>query len=69
MNLRFLTTAILIGLMAQAAVAQKKSTGAPLETVSERKLGVVYKTVGKRKLEFDVCYTATRHILRNASRR
>jgi acetyl esterase/lipase len=36
--------------------AQRKKPGKPLETGYERKLGVVYKTVGKRKLEFDVYY-------------
>ncbi|MDF1755892.1 MAG: alpha/beta hydrolase [Verrucomicrobiales bacterium] len=36
--------------------AQQKKERKPLETGAERKLGVVYKTVGKRKLEFDLYY-------------
>lgn len=38
------------------AEAQKKKPKQPLETGAERKLGVVYKTVGERKLEFDMYY-------------
>ena len=39
------------------AVAQKKRKPLePLETGNERKLGVVYKEVGKRKLALDVYY-------------
>jgi len=34
----------------------KKRPQVALETGGERKLGVVYKTVGKRKLEFDLYY-------------
>ena len=40
------------------AVAQKKKPAKALETGHERKLGVVYKTVGKRQLQFDVYYPA-----------
>jgi hypothetical protein len=36
--------------------AQRKKPRKPLETGYERKLGVVYKTVGKRQLEFDMYY-------------
>ncbi|YCM42780.1 alpha/beta hydrolase [Verrucomicrobiaceae bacterium 227] len=36
--------------------AQRKKPGTALETGHDRKLGVVYKTVGKRKLEFDIYY-------------
>ena len=56
MRLPCLSLVILIGLFAQAAVAQKKKPREPLETGFERKLGVVYKTVNQRKLEFDVYY-------------
>lgn len=38
--------------------AQDQKPQAALETGFERKLGVVYKTVGERKLEFDVYYPA-----------
>lgn len=38
------------------ADAQKKKPRKSLETGGERKLGVVYKTVGQRKLEFDLYY-------------
>lgn len=37
-------------------VAQKQRPQEPLETGGERKLGVVYKTVGKRELAFDLYY-------------
>ena len=46
---------ILLGLSIQAAAAQEKPNE-PLETGFERKLGVVYKTVGKRELAFDLYY-------------
>lgn len=36
------------------SVAQSKKPGEALETGGERKLGVVYKTVGQRKLELDL---------------
>lgn len=38
--------------------AQRKKPKKALETGAERKLGVVYKTVGKRELEFDMYYPA-----------
>ncbi|MGK0186157.1 MAG: hypothetical protein ACI9R3_001940 [Verrucomicrobiales bacterium] len=59
MKRRFTIIVLLCGLFAQAAVAQKKKPGEPLETGFERKLGVVYKTVEKRKLQFDVYYPET----------
>lgn len=46
-------------LVHQDVVAQqRRKPSTPLETGFERKLGVVYKTVGKRKLEFDMYYPA-----------
>ncbi len=41
------------------AEAQKRKSKTALETGYERNLGVVYNTVGKRKLEFDMYYPAT----------
>lgn len=41
------------------AQAQRQRAKEPLETGFERKLGVVYKTVGKRKLALDVYYPET----------
>ena len=57
----FISLVTLIGLFfVQAAAAQKKKKPTTaLETGFERKLGVVYKTVGKGKLELDVYYPAT----------
>lgn len=42
--------------LASAEAAQRKKPRAALETGHERKLGVVYKTVGKRNLEFDMYF-------------
>lgn len=39
-----------------SGAAQSKKPRVPLETGFERKLGMVYKTVGERKLEFDLYY-------------
>jgi len=41
------------------SVAQSKKPGEALEIGGERKLGVVYKTVGQRKLELDLYYPTT----------
>lgn len=54
-----ITLLTLILCLCQAA-AQRQRTKAPLETGFERKLGVVYKTVGQRKLEFDMYFPETR---------
>lgn len=43
----------------QTAEAQKRKPQAALVTGHERNLDVVYKTVGKRKLEFDIYYPAS----------
>ena len=50
---------IVIGVFAPAAVGQKNRTRAPLDTGFERELGVVYKTVGERKLALDLYYPKT----------
>ncbi|MDA8964624.1 alpha/beta hydrolase [bacterium] len=51
---------IILALLAvlSPADAQKKKPRKALETGHERKLDVVYKTVGKRKLELDIYYPA-----------
>ena len=59
MRAAFINLVILIGFFVQTAAAQNKKPTTALETGFERKLGVVYKTVGKRQLEFDVYYPAT----------
>lgn len=56
MRIPCIRLAILIGLFAQSAAAQDRKPRAPLETGFERKLGVVYKTVGQRELELDLYY-------------
>jgi acetyl esterase/lipase len=50
-----LVSALLLGASISNA-APKKKTRKPLETGYERKLDVIYKTVGKRELEFDMYY-------------
>ena len=64
-NLRFLShrfvftlvSSLLIG--ASATAAPKKRPKVALDTGFERKLNVVYKTVGERELEFDMYYPET----------
>lgn len=53
-----LISSLLIGASLDVA-AQTSKPRVPLETGFERKLGVVYKTVGKRQLEFDMYYPET----------
>lgn len=56
------TFSILIALvfcLSHAEAAQRKKPKKALETGTERKLGVVYKTVGKRELELDMYYPVT----------
>ena len=48
-----------LGLLLVSATAQTRKPGSTLDTGFERNLGVVYKTVGKRQLEFDLYYPAT----------
>ncbi|MDF1814335.1 MAG: alpha/beta hydrolase, partial [Verrucomicrobiales bacterium] len=57
MKTRFIAIVALVFCITHAD-AQKKRPNTPLETGLERKLGVVYKTVGKRNLEFDMFYPA-----------
>ena len=59
MSLHLTAFVVLAGLLTQVVMAQEKRPRAALETGSERKLGVVYKTVGEQKLEFDLYYPET----------
>ncbi|MGB0583181.1 MAG: alpha/beta hydrolase fold domain-containing protein [Limisphaerales bacterium] len=52
-----MVSALLIG--ASVSAAPKKRPKVALDTGFERKLGVVYKTVSKRELEFDMYYPKT----------
>lgn len=56
MKPQLLFTIIVFASFLPPAEAQRKKTREPLETGAERKLAVVYKTVDKRKLEFDMYY-------------
>lgn len=55
----FSATVLAILLCLSPAEAQKTKPRNALETGYDRNLGVVYKTIGKRSLEFDVYYPAT----------
>lgn len=59
MKLKLILSVFVLLVCVTAAEAQRKRPQVPLETGAERKLGVVYKTVGERKLAFDVYYPET----------
>jgi len=54
--MKLFTTIIAFVFCLTHAEAQRKKPRQALETGTERKLGVVYKTVGKRELQFDMYY-------------
>ncbi|MDF1737938.1 MAG: alpha/beta hydrolase [Verrucomicrobiales bacterium] len=56
MKTSLITILVFVSCLAPALAEQRKKPRVPLETGYERKLDVVYKTVGKRKLEFDLYY-------------
>ncbi|MDA7920644.1 alpha/beta hydrolase [Verrucomicrobiales bacterium] len=58
MKTSFVTILTLIACLATALAERPKRTPKPLETGFPRKLDVVYKTLGKRELKFDMYYPA-----------